>query len=130
MMSENTLMLPKYALTCRGCILNHLMKLYRRAKMFGKTSSVLHQLSNMRDIGYHSESHQQNNKTVKIFSTCHLSWLKEVTDSLAQGFSLLNSKDILTILMQTTEYFQSNFPSELPKTIKRRRTLGSHFNFS
>ena len=36
-------------LTCRDCILNYLMKLYRKAgtaKMFRKNSSVVHHLSN------------------------------------------------------------------------------------
>ena len=49
-------------------------------------------------------------------------FLKEVTDGLPQAFfPSLNSKDTLSILMETTDYLQSDFPDEQPKTNKRRR---------
>ena len=49
-----------------------------RAKMFCKTSSVAHRISNIPDTGYHSEPHEQNRYMSltfsQMFSRCHLSW--------------------------------------------------------
>ena len=89
--------------------------------MFGKTSSVAHHLSTMPDTWYHSEPHQPNMYAVPD----GVMFLKEVTDGLPQAFfPSLNSKDTLSILMESTDYFQSDFPNEQPKTNKlRRRTM-------
>ena len=97
--------------------------------MFVKTFSVVHQLSNTPDtatclqlsIKYFPVKYLP----IKYFSIKYFHHgvmsLKEVTDGLPQAFLSSNSKDSLSIFMQTIESFQSDFSSEQPKTSKRRR---------